>query len=506
MSESSDLKLDLTEVYQEAIVGHMMRDFPFFISCCTQLEKEWFKDLHVAVLFMLAKQFYDDNGRKLTSPDEFFGIVKQAYPMKHGVYTGKFTNCMMSSKKIGLDVLSTRLTSWIKFSKFKQALVEATNQYNRKDKKASIDWITEELKVINKASFAPDEAIVFNDMSSFMEEREEMVGECVTTGHPLLDEALLEGAATEAAGISLESPDTIAFPPDKLDIKTLTTGGLMKGDTTMILGPSNSGKTTTVISMIVANLFFGKKVLYITHEMKWEDIKTKVYQRAFQKSATELTNYSKSEEDIDQLNIKTVSNMIHGQLKYYSWLKAGDMYVESVVAHINLLQERELANTGTGYDLLVVDYPGKLQSKRHGQKHSTWESLDYIYDQFVNLALEHRFHAILPVQTNRDGFKVNQGASNRLVNQGDVGGSFGLMQRASNVITLNRSPAEIEREVMQFNIAKSRSSATERVFYTRTDFAKSANIAPFLKCGVYSVDENGAMAPSSLFEKLDATK
>ena len=502
--DKHEISLDFSKEFQEAIVGHMIRDYPFFLKCTMQLEGHWFFDPLVSELFKLSKNFYLKYSRHLKSEMELASEIQKAHPIISDAqpYLTKMNLCILSSKNIGLDVITPDMTGWIKKVKSQDAVLTFVDKHNSKNYSEAQDFLAGEIKIIQQAGFEPDDEEDFTDALSFADESAIEYKDCLTMGHPLFDELLLEGSSIKS---SLTQDEMIKKDASTL-YKKLTKGSLVKGDTTMILGPSNVGKTTTVISIISANLLCGRRVLYITHEQSASQIKIKIFQNMLRMEREEFVSKKRRGAPTDSCDlIQHVGNGIDKLLTYRSWIKSTDMKVESVIGWINLKQEQSITAHQKGYDLIVVDYPGKLISDRFGRNHSTWEQLDYIYDQFVNLGLEFKSHVILPVQTNRQGLKINQGdaSDGRLIGQGEAGGSFGIMQRASNVITLNRTPADVENNIMKFLIAKSRTGATGNVFITSTDFKRSCTHGIHLRAIVKSENEIQSATSTSLSEVLN---
>jgi len=98
--------------------------------------------------------------------------------------------------------------------------------------------------------------------------------------------------------------------------------------------------------------------------------------------------------------------------------------------------------------------------------------LDIVYDYYVQLALEYNFHALLAIQANREGSKVNRGIeSNRLLMMEDVAEAWGPMTSATNVITLNRSVNAKRKNRLTLYVAKSRSSETGQAIVAQSNFS-----------------------------------
>jgi hypothetical protein len=190
--------------------------------------------------------------------------------------------------------------------------------------------------------------------------------------------------------------------------------------------------------------------------------------------------------------------------KYLTYIDMGraGLTVEEVISTIRHKQTQLKATTGSGFDLVIDDYPGILTTSYFdGKKAEHRITQDYIYRQFVQLALEERFHVILAAQTNREGSKINRGQDHerhRLLTLEDIAEAFGISQSATNFITLNRSERDKHRNRMTFYVCKSRSSSTGWAVVTQTDFNKSLTHGPTLKAVAY----HSSMSPDESIEKF----
>jgi len=442
---------------QDAIIGWMLEEDHFFISCLMHLEPGYFTSTLNGSIFKTMKIWFDEYNQKPTTEE-----LKSKYHMTNHTdyrkYYDKIDLCCTTTGSHSLKPLSKGMSGWIWVIKLSDSLHKAESLFNRKAWPEAIDYIEKKMAEIRKTSFENDSKVIFNDSVSFFSKRTESFSDCLTIGNPEFDILLREAAKKEDADLTKNDP------------REWTNGGLVRGDTTIILGPSNSGKTTTLTSIIIPNILAGRRILYMTHEQKWEDIKTKLFQSALNATAEDLTKPS----DAMLRGMRVWENKLEDNLVYIPWIKAGDMWVESVIGEIGRQQEFLKSTEGQYFDMIVNDYPGKLKSKEMKGR-SGWEEADYVYDQFVNAGMQWRSHMVLPVQTNRDGYKANRGDSSesRVIDQADAAGSFGIMQKADNVITLNRSPQEQKENYMRFYISKSRTQEAQTTFVTKTDFAKS---------------------------------
>lgn len=439
------------------------------------LKYDWFINPINSDLFKQCQGFLTQYSRQPSS-EELKDKFNRTHADAYRKYHDRIDLCMVTSQSFGLDFISTEMTGWMKMVQFRNSVEDAADIFRKQNWGAALTWLEKQLNEIRQTSFLDDKRITFTDSVDFLQKRDVSFEDCLTIGHPDFDDLLLDGSAIKGGDRENKFP------------KAWTTGGLVKGDSTMILGPSNSGKTTTLTSIIVPNVLNRKYILYFTHEQKWEDIKTKILMNALRATNKELR--SPSEQMIRE--IKAVSSLLEQYLIYIPWVKVGNMWVESVMAEITLQQEALSAKYGQKFDMLIDDYPGKLKSQQYKGR-AAWEEADYVYDQFVTAATEHRFHAILPVQTNREGYKVNRGdnSDGRPIDQADAAGSFGVMQKADNVITLNRSPEDQQAQIMRYYISKSRSAQAQTMFASRTDFAKSITHGVKLSSGVFKASAEG---------------
>jgi hypothetical protein len=175
--------------------------------------------------------------------------------------------------------------------------------------------------------------------------------------------------------------------------------------------------------------------------------------------------------------------------------------VEEVVSVIHSHQNRRRALTGKGYDLLIVDYPAICTTETaKGGQWAPRAILDYVYRQFVQLAGEEKFHAVLAAQSNREGAKVNRnydGDDNRLLTPEDISEAYGPTMSATNIFTLNRDPRAQQANRMTWYLCKSRSGSVGWAVCCRTDFTKALTHSPELACTAW----NGNHAMPDKIEK-----
>lgn len=460
---SYDESLKFDELWQDAMVGYMFKEYSFFLRCRKFLKPEWFQNPITSEIVNKLFSLYDKiSVKRLVTKAEVEGALAQIHiePQVMSQYRTKLTMINTATENVGLDILAKDMTSWIRIVKLHNSITESANLFNKREYDKVPEWLKGKIQDIMQTSFEKDDKVDFTDAVEFFEKRDEILNDCCTIGHPDFDEILRKGCKLSAAG---------SINP--FDLRKLTVGSLVKGDTTVLIGATNSGKTSSIISIVNSNLSMGKDVLLITHEQTSEEIKAKVFQNMCGFDNAKLGSLKLDPEAAKK--VQMAGHFINKHLDYISYTVPGEMFVENVINIITLYQERRIAVSGRGFDLVVVDYPGKLKSKIYQNRHSSgWEEQSYVYDQFMIAARHFRFHILLPCQTNRDGFKANRDGD-RQVDLGDVAGAFATVQGADNVIIINRSDSDKATGRIRYVLAKSRLSATGSTFVSKTDLSRS---------------------------------
>jgi hypothetical protein len=343
------------------------------------------------------------------------------------------------------------LTYWLTARIYRLGVAESERAYNLgKFDECYRIWNTR-VKEGNEARFAQDIAKTFSDPASFLARIEKRYDDAITFGIKALDDAMMPAGMD--AGPANESKS------------------LLLGDTTLLLAPSNVGKTTALITIARHNILRRKDVLWFTHEGVDDDLQQKMMQAVLGIDTPTLLAMYKTESGLAE--ITAAMRLVDRHLVYIPWNHPG-MVVEELVPIIERRQEERRAKyNGKGFDLLVDDYPGKLSTQMAVGGRMEQRNLDAkVYDFFVQLGLKHRFHVLAAIQTNREGSKANRDDT-RLLTMEDVRESWDTMTMATNVITVNRDSRAAARNRVIYYVSKSRSSRTGRAVVCRSNYGAS---------------------------------
>lgn len=428
--------LPFSEKKQDAMLGHLLLNPRFFQQARNKILPEWFVNVHAGKVYGAKCNFYNKYNQRIPSIDELKECQDflREDPATRNKLVSRITQACMEAENFGLDALSEELTQWMHARIYQKGVTKSVDLYHRRQFSEAYSLLHKDLEEIKATRFDEDFEERFENYAQEFEDRQVERKGALTFGFSMLDNLLL--------------PDTPA-------------GSLLPGDTTVLLAPTNVGKTTTMITVACHNIRRAKHVLLITHEGSPADIKDKIWCSLLRVNKPTLYTMHRTPEGRARLDAALA--FIKKYLTYVPLNKAG-LTVEQVEPLIRRRQEERMArNKGQGYHLLIDDYPAKLMTElAKGGQFSRRHIDEIVYNYFVQFGLEYKFHSLLAIQTNRTGSKVNQGQEDdgRLLSMEDVAESWGPMTAATNVISINRDKLAEAKNRVTFYVCKSRSSAT----------------------------------------------
>jgi replicative DNA helicase len=437
--QNQPTRLPFSEIKQRALLGHLIENSSFFKQAKTQIQADWFLDEHVVKVVRAMFKYYEDYKRIPTIAE----IKAAPSILKEDVKIQKRCHflidlVLVEKANFHIDPLVNELTDWLKTRHYSKYAAISSKLFNQERYEQAYVEMKKMIRELDAIDFENDQEKSFEDyMQQFENNKKQNLEGGLTFGLTMMDRLLLpEG----------------------------TSGGLLPGDTTLLLAPTNIGKTTTMITIIRHNLEKGKDVLFLTHEGREEDIMDKLWCSILGVNKATLYDICS-----DTKRMEEGLKKFKAHLTYVPYNKAGAT-IEDVETLIRRKQEQRIAKHGKGYDLVVDDYPSKLSTVQAKQGNFQPRHIEtHVYNTFVQLALEYKFHCLCAIQTNRTGSKKNrgfknkwedEGESSRLLTMEDVAESWGPMTIATNVISINRDERAVANNRVTFYICKSRSSET----------------------------------------------
>lgn len=461
---------------QSATLGYILTDRNFFLQALGKLKPIDFPNPYHQKIYAGQLEFYSKYGSVPTVDEIRTKLFTEESTEDRKKIVFQVNIALEDTKNYSLEYLRDAISQWMHVSIFKQEMPNVINLFKNRKIKDSFNLLGEIDKKRRTIKFEDNGQVTFDDMPSFLKESELVYNDVLTTGFSLLDQALLENYSGK--------------------------GGLVKGETTILLAPLSSGKTTTLVNIIKHNILAKKSVLFMTHEGRTSDIKEKLLRALLSCTRKELFEMFKYEQG--QRYIEEATNYLNKYLVYYPYVHAG-MTVEDVAAIISRLQEQRLTDTGKGFDLFLDDYPGKLGTTQGSQ----WEkrhAVSYVYSFFQDLAIEHNWHSILAQQTNREGSKLNRTIGDedtRPIVAEDAAESYNVVQNCDNIISINRGPVDEIKNIIWYFIAKTRSNKKNIMVCCKSNFAKSVTFDDKLGGFTYHGGSIARMRVEELLQKYN---
>jgi replicative DNA helicase len=452
------------EKWQEATFGHMLTNKQFFEKCKTYIKPSWFQNPKINAICQMYYTATDEKKRYLTLVEFEALKISSLVDMKQArSYIDTIEKCKITAKDIRIEIISEEMTAWAWQASARDLIEKGALKYNQGEGSKIIDFFANKLEQIKRINFSGDAIVDLSNPINFYTTFDETRTNGVSTGSRLLDK-LMVGDVTYRK-VKEDGSEEIDQVP-----------GFIKGFTTVVLGPSNSGKSSLMATFARNVALQRKKVLFITHEGTESMNVDRIFKSYLEMNATDISEKLKTEEGRRDLINKT--SEINNYLFYKHHNFAGSMYVEDVISIIREIHAREIAKDGHGLDVVIDDYPANLMSRAHAnQKLERRHTLANNYRQFSSLGDELGLHMILPMQVNRSGYtKAKNG--DELLGQDDVAEAFEVCQIADNVISINRSDEDKKNKTVRLYIDKNRAGETGSVFWSQTDLSKSLMFKP----------------------------
>lgn len=474
-------------------MGYLLTDARFFLLARTRIRPEWWSVGRLAQIWEIAIQFAEKFSRAPTAAEvgECPWMLKldsaEANRLRSVVNL-----CLQRRADYGLDLIQSELTDWLKCRIYVTSMKKSEGLFNMAARGGQdAKKLAEAFSVLKQMSREIDDATFEPAQVESLEIAD-------------IENAALE--ATQAVTFGLPKLNEFLNPEGKGDV------GLLRGDMTVLLAPTNVGKTTTMVTVAAENILAGKDVLLVTHEGRISDIKMKIWQCMMKAGRSNLILMSMRPEDRPFLDY--VRGECAKHLEFMPLNKAG-LTVEEVDAIIRRRQERwQSTHNGKGFDLIIDDYAAKLTTQQaRGGQFALRQIHEVVYNYFSQMALEHNVHVLTAIQTNREGSRVNnrQGkhVEARFLTMEDVMESWGPMTTATNVISINRPPEAQAKNITGYLICKSRSSEVGVLFLARSNFGMARSHCSDWECEEIRLSStNGDKIQAILedFESVDATK
>ena len=265
-----------------------------------------------------------------------------------------------------------------------------------------------------------------------------------TVGHDFLNEP--------DARFTVRNRNPVATGLSKLDMKSVLSGGVGRGELAVVCAPTGVGKSH-FLTMIGANAMrSGKNVIHYTLEMS--------------ESLVGL-RYDSNLCDIDSDDLANRKDEVVAQ---YKQMRLGRLFIKefptcwATINHVRSHVEK-LAARGFKPDLIVIDYADIMRSTR--QYDAKRFELQLIYQELRAYASEIDVPIWTASQSNKDGSSAD------VVDLNNMSEAYSKAMEADIVVSLSRKSHEKALGVGRLFLAKNRAGRDGLLFNMRVNTARS---------------------------------
>lgn len=179
-------------------------------------------------------------------------------------------------------------------------------------------------------------------------------------------------------------------------LNKITGGGLPKKTLTVLLAPTNAGKTLVKCSLAADFLLQGYNVLYITAEMAEERISERVDANLLDVPLDQISNVPREEfvNRVDRVHAKTTGRLF---IREFPTAAAHAGHIRHLLHELKI-KEQFIP------DVIFVDYLNIMSSMRVRRSDNTYVFVKAIAEELRGLAVEQNVAVISSTQTNRGGW------------------------------------------------------------------------------------------------------
>ena len=221
-------------------------------------------------------------------------------------------------------------------------------------------------------------------------------------------------------------------------------GGVHEQSLTLVMAPTNIGKTLLLSSMTSAMLLAGKSVLYVTFEDPEVKIGQRIMQNLMDKTQNELKSLGK--EAYMRLFSKMLGQIGHNKLK----IKEYPEYCVSSLQLKALIKEYKEKHDFKP-DVIMIDYIGcMVPDGRVDPNMNDNSKLRAIAAQVRSIGLVEKIPIISAMQANRGGYgKAEMGLD-------DAADSFGQTMKADAIFGVTQTPEMKAADMYTVKLLKTR--------------------------------------------------
>jgi replicative DNA helicase len=428
MSEENR-KLPFGSEFQQNMLRLMIQDEKFFHKSVGALKAEYFDNKHLSWIFDTTVNYWNDY-QKIPNFTVLGEKAKHHEIKEQQAYIDSINEVANSN---GFDELYVRreLTAFVRRNIFVDTFKRAASLYNRAGgEDSAYKFMQDKINELIEVDFEVDDIVDWNEIEETIEESRLSSETAVPTGIDPIDDAL--------------------------------GGGMMAGTLTVLLAPTNAGKSMFLVNVLYAAIRAKKKVVFIVHE----DEPTPTILRVISRFTGIPYNKLRVEGNLLSELEKQKIELVKALLKKYAVMKfmyGSETTVEEVRDWL-FMKKREF-----DYDLIIDDYGQFIRTRVKTEGERFTQSI--VYRTLKQIGLQTSSAVLSVAQGNRMAQKVAKRGVDYLRST-DLAECFEIARTASNLITLNRSDEMIEKNELVYFLEKNKNGKVNIAVKCNTDYSR----------------------------------
>lgn len=232
-------------------------------------------------------------------------------------------------------------------------------------------------------------------------------------------------------------------------------GGLGRGEIAAVVSASGVGKSVFLANIATWNVLRGKRVLYISTEMKQNKVAMRIDSIMTGISIKELVK--RREEVVAKLERLTRDHE-DKRMFLLKWFPAKSADINTLRGYYS-----QIGMHGFKPDLVIVDYVGEMRDYADMPKH---DSRERMVGDLTQWCAEEDFALFTALQPNREGKKESRSG---YIDDDHFGDSYGQIRPLHACWSLNQNDRENALGLMRVYVIKQRDGSAHYPFYAHVD-------------------------------------
>lgn len=435
MSERQADSLTHGPEFQRQVLRLMMLEASFCARACSYLQEGYFSG-DLKWFFVRFKAYQDSFQAPPTNSYIKFEILKMAVPQPYEEERARIVEVAPDSAYVRRE-----LTGFIRANMFIGGYREAAGIYNAGSREDAYSFTYRKLEELRAVDFETERVTRFGDYGSVLDQASTQKERAIPMGIKAIDDAMF--------------------------------GGMMPQTFTLLLGATNAGKSMVSVGMAYAAAMVGKRTFVTIHED--EELPTKLrFLSGFSGIPYNQLLIPRSLQPPEVISTLIVADEFLSEHVVLRFMYGAESTVEAVKDAARLLKRE------WDYQLFICDYGQCLKTSAFRSMDKKHDLQGYVYSELKQLCLELDIAGAGGAQVNREGSKVNKSGADFL-RMTDVGDSYEICRKSSNVITINRSTDDMKCERVVFLLDKVRNGRTPVAVECVSDYTKCRVYNPWIQ-------------------------